>query len=333
MLVSAAHALRPVIRPVRQENPSVLRTTLIVVGAAAAGTLLYRWIANDARAPATKRRWVYWAKQDAEGRWQPRVESPDGSRPNAGASYDTREEAEEAARMFVEMNGGIPLLSDTAPGNEDVASGLEGAPIPKKNYVGTGWFWPNQDLFPTEDSILQFLASLGYVGSGNGVQSGPNMDMIKRWQSDYNLVARFLQTGTQWDNAWPVGLSVDGLLGPMSMQALAVMKLGLNDEDQAAAWHQAVKDGKAFAAIPVAVKQILRLGYGAFSKWMQTNTAGRKAMIRPFQDDYNCVFKNTDNPKLVVDGKVGTQTKQAAANATAIVDSFDTSWDQFVAAC
>jgi len=341
MLTHAASILRPYLQSdSRQDNPGMLSRVVLVSLAGVVGYGVYR-LASGSELAKPKIDWIYWATTGYDDpqylRWSGWVRRPDGQVIESDDAFNTREEAEDAARETVVKYGGNPVLSYGAPGEEEGAPGLEGAapgtaPM-KNNYVGAGWFWPHQDIFPSEATILQFMSSMGYATSGYEVLSAQNMEAARRWQADYNLVARYWEAGTPLDAAWPGGLVVDGLLGASSLQALRMLYLALSDPQvRLQVWRELVKEAKIFAAIPLAVKQILRLGYGTFAKWMKTNAAGRRAMISPFQDDYNCVIQSTSRTPIGVDGKVGPQTKDAASYAATLNDTVS-EWSDYVAAC
>lgn len=351
MLAHTAQILRPALQPsrvhTREQNPGTLGTVLLVGGVLAAGVIAWDWWDGRAQTETIKKaEWIYWAEEVEfpeplmgpfgfrTHAWRPWLQRPDGQVLIAAGENDygaTREDAEQMAHDAILKYGGTPVLSYGAPQSLP-APGLEGAPV-KNNYVGLGWFWPHQDLFPSESEILRFFSSLGYATSGYEVLSVTNMEAAKRYQADYNLVITHARNSNRYDAQWPAGLVVDGLLGDASLQSMALIKLSLLGEDQKAAWRALVTEAKKFAAIPLAVKQILRLGYGSFDKWFKTNAKGRRAMIRPFQDDYNCVIQGTGRSSIDVDGQVGPQTKDAAAYATSLVESTGSGWDAYVAAC
>jgi len=341
MFLHAASVLRPRLNaPHRAENPSPLMTALAATAVVVAGVVVYKWWEDRGSTGPhatenAKSEWIYWAALHGDY-WLPWLQRPDGTQAPAKESvYPTREEAEEVARDIIIAYGGVPVLSYGPPGNEDATPGLEGAaPAPKKNYVGTGWFWPHSDIFTTEGEILRYLSLLGYNTAGNEVLLAQNMDAVRRFQGDYNLVATLLATGTQLDSDWPAGLAVDGLLGTSSLQALYVVlqAMGAEETNPKASWRTVVNEGKRYIAIPLAIKQLLRLGYGEFAQWMAASSAQRKAIVRPFQTDYNCVIQTTTNSPITVDGQVGPQSKAALAYASAI-DVTVTPWVDLVAAC
>lgn len=332
------------LRGVRRSNPDVGKSLLVAGLVAAAGYGAYRWWESSnapvLKPPATAgREWVYWAQQDAEGRWLPYVESPDGSRPAAGASYETREEAEDAAQMFVEMNGGIPVLSDGAPGSDTgVSAGLEGAGAP--TYVGSGWSWPYKNQFPTEASFLIALASLGYSVSGTSVLTTQNIAAVKKFQGEYNAVVKAfgieaLYANTNATLLPPTGLSVDGLIGGKTALAIA---FALSVGESEAWWPELVSEAKAKVSLPSWVTRLIKLGrqwggdharYGRQQDWIQTGftSSAAKDRVKNFQRDYNCIAQ----VPLVVDGSVGPKTLAAIAAAESLEKTWGTAWANVMA--
>lgn len=89
----------------------------------------------------------------------------------------------------------------------------------KRNYVGSGWDWPQRNLFPTEQSFGEALAKLGYGAAyglpGWEILSVETMATVAAFQRDFNEVRRAFQL-----QAIVPELDADGLIGEGTIGAL-----------------------------------------------------------------------------------------------------------------
>ena len=97
----------------------------------------------------------------------------------------------------------------------------EAKPLPKANYVGSGWIWPRPDRFPNIQSFGQALSELGYgaafVLPGWEILSTETMNTVMVFQSDYDAVRAGLLKQTGVELPFVV---IDGLIGEATIRAL-----------------------------------------------------------------------------------------------------------------
>lgn len=87
------------------------------------------------------------------------------------------------------------------------------------NFVGTGWVWPRQDKFPTENSFIGWLLGHGYVpGPPDGnVRKPATEGAVMNFQNEFNAVVDYAK-----DQGWgvPNKLTVDGKIGTNTINAM-----------------------------------------------------------------------------------------------------------------
>jgi hypothetical protein len=89
----------------------------------------------------------------------------------------------------------------------------------KRTYVGSGWGWPERNLFPTEISFGEAFAKLGYGAAyglpGWEILSAETMNTVRAFQRDFNEVRIAFGIRPLIDE-----LKVDGLIGTNTIRAI-----------------------------------------------------------------------------------------------------------------
>lgn len=212
--------------------------------------------------------------------------------------------------------------------------GAEGAGAP---YVGSGWSWTEQNVFPSETSFLGLLTQMGYSVSGTSVLSAKNMAAVKRFQSEWNLAIANMgqEPFTIMPTDIPAHLTVDGLIGPSTVKAMSAVQQSIwnwnfGGSFMQDAWLPALtgKDEPYGGATPAFVELLQDLGYITTLQWLAASAATKKEILKRFQRSYNCAISTTDiapdRATILEDGLAGPQTTAALEFAKEI--DLDEGW-------
>ncbi len=129
------------------------------------------------------------------------------------------------------------------PGTDDPTGPTE-PPPPKpssklKNYVGSGYDWPNKTRFPNEASFAMTLNVWGYSASvTKSMISEQNMIAVRKFQRDFNVVRKTV-------NEPPPGLLEDGLIGAGTIKGMLTVEAWVNFSGKP--WPTMVAEAKAKA--------------------------------------------------------------------------------------